>query len=113
MIVWTDINFIAPTSSERTGYPAQKPVELYRRIIQASSNPDGVILDYRPPRDYSNPFFASNLDNLVINSGSGLWVFVISNEDNMLYVIKIPKKPRYALVFKDWKIYIATPVHSP
>ena len=31
--------------------------------------------DYRPPYDYSNPFFASNLDDLVVNSGADLWVF--------------------------------------
>ena len=31
--------------------------------------------DYRPPYDYSNPFFASNLDDLIINSGADLWVF--------------------------------------
>ena len=31
--------------------------------------------DYRPPYDYSNPFFASNLDDLIINSRADLWVF--------------------------------------
>ena len=30
---------------ERTGYPTQKPLKLIERIIQASSNPDDVVLD--------------------------------------------------------------------
>lgn len=37
---------IVPTnSSERTGYPTQKPVGLYERMIKASSNPGELVLD--------------------------------------------------------------------
>ncbi len=43
--VWIDINRIPNTSSERLGYPTQKPLALLERIIQASSNPGDVILD--------------------------------------------------------------------
>ena len=32
-------------SDERTGYPTQKPLALYERIIRASSNPGDVVLD--------------------------------------------------------------------
>ena len=32
-------------SPERTGYPTQKPLALYRRIIQASSNEGDIVLD--------------------------------------------------------------------
>ena len=42
---WTDINFIPPTSSERTGYPTQKPVALAERIVTAATNPGDVVLD--------------------------------------------------------------------
>ena len=42
--VW-DISILAPVSKERTGYPTQKPLALYERIIQASSNPGDVVLD--------------------------------------------------------------------
>ena len=42
--VW-DISFIAPASKERTGYPTQKPLKLYERIIRASSNEGDVVLD--------------------------------------------------------------------
>ncbi len=38
---------IVPTNGkEKTGYPTQKPLGILRRIIQASSNPDGVVLDF-------------------------------------------------------------------
>ena len=30
---------------ERTGYPTQKPIELYRRIVKASSKKGDLILD--------------------------------------------------------------------
>ena len=43
--VWEDINFIAPTAKERVGYPTQKPIELYQRILQASSNEGDLVLD--------------------------------------------------------------------
>ena len=32
-------------SKERTGYPTQKPLALYKRIIEASSNPGDMVLD--------------------------------------------------------------------
>ena len=43
--VWEDINFIAPTAKERTGYPTQKPLALLERIIKASSNENDIVLD--------------------------------------------------------------------
>ena len=43
--VWNDINFIAPTSKERTGYPTQKPLALLDRIIKASTKKGDIVLD--------------------------------------------------------------------
>jgi site-specific DNA-methyltransferase (adenine-specific) len=38
---------IVPTnSSERTGYPTQKPLGILRRIVAASSNPRDLVLDF-------------------------------------------------------------------
>jgi site-specific DNA-methyltransferase (adenine-specific) len=38
---------IVPTNSrERTGYPTQKPVGILKRIVAASSPPDGLVLDF-------------------------------------------------------------------
>lgn len=42
--VW-DIPIINPLSKERTGYPTQKPLVLYERIIRASSNKSDIVLD--------------------------------------------------------------------
>jgi len=38
---------IVPTNShEKTGYPTQKPLGILRRIIQASSRPGDLVLDF-------------------------------------------------------------------
>ena len=42
--VW-EIDMVGRTSSERLGYPTQKPLALYERIINASSNPGELVLD--------------------------------------------------------------------
>ena len=42
--VW-DIPTINGMASERVGYPTQKPLALYERIIRASSNPGDIVLD--------------------------------------------------------------------
>ncbi len=43
--IWTDVPRIPNTSSERTGYPTQKPLALYERMIKASSNENDIVLD--------------------------------------------------------------------
>ena len=40
-----EIPTLASTSSERTGSPDQKPLSLYKRIVKASSNEGGLVLD--------------------------------------------------------------------
>lgn len=42
--VWR-LPMLQPASSEKLGYQTQKPVALLERIIEASSNPDDVVLD--------------------------------------------------------------------
>ena len=43
---WDDIKILGgPKNKERTGYPTQKPLALYERIIQASSNEGDIVLD--------------------------------------------------------------------
>ncbi len=42
--VW-EVPIIAPSAKERLGYPTQKPLELLRRIILASSNEGDIVLD--------------------------------------------------------------------
>lgn len=45
--VWSDVMSFqqTPTAQERLGYPTQKPEALLERIINASSNPGGLVLD--------------------------------------------------------------------
>ena len=43
--VWSDINVLASNARELVGYPTQKPLALYERIIKASSNPGDIVLD--------------------------------------------------------------------
>ena len=40
-----NIDMVGRTSSERTGYPTQKPISLYERIVKASSNEGDIVLD--------------------------------------------------------------------
>ena len=37
---------VGTNSKEKTGYPTQKPVGILRRVIQASSNPGDVVMDF-------------------------------------------------------------------
>ena len=43
--VWSDIQILNSQAKERTGYPTQKPIELYKRIVAASSNEGDLVLD--------------------------------------------------------------------
>jgi len=43
--VWTDIKLIHNQSSERLGYPTQKPEEIVGRIVEAASKKDDIVLD--------------------------------------------------------------------
>ena len=42
---WNDIALAVRSSKERLGYPTQKPLKLYERIILASSNVGNIVLD--------------------------------------------------------------------
>ena len=42
---WVDINSLQSGIGERTGYPTQKPLALYERIIKASSKEGDTVLD--------------------------------------------------------------------
>ncbi len=43
--LWDDIPNLQASSKERVGYPTQKPLALYERIIKTSSNPNDIVLD--------------------------------------------------------------------
>ena len=70
---------VSPTGKEKTGYPTQKPAGILRRIIQASSKPGDVVLD----------FFA----------GSGTTGFV-ANELGRRFIL-VDQNPESVQVIKD------------
>ncbi|MBL8045843.1 MAG: site-specific DNA-methyltransferase [Anaerolineales bacterium] len=43
--VWW-MTIVSPTGKEKTGYPTQKPLNLLKRIITASSQPGDTVLDF-------------------------------------------------------------------
>jgi adenine-specific DNA-methyltransferase len=43
--LWSDILPVQPQSSERVGYPTQKPEELLERVIKTSTNENDLVLD--------------------------------------------------------------------
>ena len=43
--IWDDIKPIQAQAKERVGFPTQKPLTLYERIIKASSNEGDIVLD--------------------------------------------------------------------
>lgn len=43
--IWSDIKALTGSHAERLGYPTQKPLSLLERIINASSNPNDIVLD--------------------------------------------------------------------
>lgn len=43
--VWDDIKRLEAASSENIGFPTQKPLALYERIIQMASEPGDIVLD--------------------------------------------------------------------
>ncbi len=45
MDVWTDINALNAMAKERLGYPTQKPLNLLKRIVMASSKEGDLVLD--------------------------------------------------------------------
>ena len=42
---WTDIPTVTGWNPEDVGYPTQKPLAMYERMIKASSNPGDIVLD--------------------------------------------------------------------
>ena len=71
---WTDIKAFgtATQSKERTGYPTQKPLALYKRIIEASSNLGDIVLD---------PFAGSATTCVAAERLGRQWIGIDINQD--------------------------------
>ena len=64
-----DVDMVGRTSKERMGYPTQKPVPLYERMIRASSNE--VISSAIPSRDAQLPWSPQKY----CNANGSAWTF--------------------------------------
>ena len=65
---------VSPTGKEKTGYPTQKPVGILRRIIQASSKPGDVVLDF---------FAGSGTTGFVANELGRRFILVDQNPESI------------------------------
>ncbi|MCY4048917.1 MAG: DNA methyltransferase [Hyphomicrobiales bacterium] len=69
--LWTDVPAVG-SGKESTGYPTQKPVALYKRIIESSSNPGDVVLD---------PFVGSGTTLVAAKQLGRQWIGIDASED--------------------------------
>jgi DNA modification methylase len=76
MAFWDDIKPMSPTSTERIGYPTQKPLLLLKRIIEAASNEGDLILD---------PFVGGGTTVAVADKLSRKWIGI----DQSVQAIKV------------------------
>jgi site-specific DNA-methyltransferase (adenine-specific) len=81
---------VSPTGKEKTGYPTQKPVGILRRIIQASSKPGDVVLDF---------FAGSGTTGFVAHELSRRFILVDQNPES-IQVIK-DRLPKGSFQFVD------------
>ena len=81
---------VSPTGKEKTGYPTQKPVGILRRIIQASSKPGDVVLDF---------FAGSGTTGFVANELGRRFILVDQNPES-IEVIK-ERLPKGSFQFVD------------
>ena len=75
--VITEAKPLAGANKERTSSPDQKPVALYERIIQASSNPGDLVLD---------PFCGCATTPIAAHNLSRRWVGIDRREDAAFHI---------------------------
>lgn len=84
---------IVPTSGrERTGYPTQKPLGILRRMIQASSRPDDLVLD----------FFAGSGTTGAACLELGRRFLLVDNHPDALSVMERRFQGAQGVVFEGW-----------
>ena len=81
-------------SSEYTGYNTQKPLALYQRIIQLSSNKEDLVLD---------PFCGSGTTLNASQSLNRNWIGIDKNPNTVDY-IKNRFDDRYGLLNPNYEV---------
>lgn len=74
--LWTDIPIAS--GNERTGSPDQKPLKLYSRIIEASSNEEHIVLD---------PFCGCATTIIAANNLKRRWIGIDRRKDARYHII--------------------------
>ena len=92
--IWTDIHNVMKNSSEYTGYNTQKPLALYQRIIQLSSNKEDLVLD---------PFCGSGTTLNASQSLNRNWIGIDKNPNTVDY-IKNRFDDRYGLLNPNYEV---------
>jgi site-specific DNA-methyltransferase (adenine-specific) len=69
---------VSPTGKEKTGYPTQKPLGVLRRIVQASSDENDLVLD----------FFAGSGTTGVVAAELGRRFILVDNNPEAFQVMK-------------------------
>ena len=87
--VW-EISFINSQAKERLGYPTQKPLALYERMIQASSNQGDIVLD---------PFAGSGTTLDAAESLGRKWIG-IDVGDEAIEIIQTRLRDRHGLMLE-------------
>lgn len=91
---------IVPTnSSERTGYPTQKPLGVLRRIVQASSPPGGIVLDF---------FAGSGTTGAAAHELQRRFILVDNNRE----ALEVMARRFYGISEIEWVDFDPTPVQS-
>ncbi len=80
---------VVTNSAEKTGYPTQKPLGVLRRIVQASSRPNGLVLDF---------FAGSGTTGAAALEQGRRFILVDSNPE----AIEVMKKRFHGVAGIDW-----------
>ena len=96
--LWTDIPIAS--RNERTGYPTQKPIALYERIIKASSNEGDVVLD---------PFAGSGTTLDTAHTLGRHWIGIDQSDPSIETIIKRLRDQHGLEHDRDYEILPATP----
>ena len=103
--LWTDIDPLNSQAKERTGYPTQKPLALYERIIKASSNEGDIVLD---------PFAGCATTCIAAEKLGRGWIAVDINEEAKDVVLdRLRKEARLPEGKRSWNRAISVKTSPP
>lgn len=88
-----NINRLSNSAKERNGYPTQKPVKLYKWLINASSNEGDLVLD---------PFVGSGTSLDAAQSLNRNWIGIDQNPNTISYIKK--RFDKYGLLQPKYEV---------